>query len=262
MDENINQHNANPTSRDSDNSVTIVDLYKRSATENAKFHTNYKGLRIHASPGLHEFVADKLKKLAPNGGAALDLAAGAGAMSLRLKDMGFDVTATDYVYDNFRLHGTLPFVQMNLNADFSGQVGRKFDVIVALEIVEHLENPRHFLRECYKAIEPEGILVLSTPNVDNPVSRAFFVRYGTFLWFRDEDYSGDGHITPCSQWYLEKCIREVGFEWEWKSSYGDPFRHLRKWPKLRFLAWILNKISELSHDLRGEVLTVALRKRS
>lgn len=260
MEENIRQCAEEAVPSVGHDSVALVNFYQRSAKENAVSHTNYKGMRIHALPGLHEFVASKLSDLACCGDRALDLAAGAGAMSLRLKEMGFEVTATDLVPDNFRLHGTIPFAQTNLNADFSRQFERKFSVIMALEIIEHLENPRHFLRECYKNLEAGGILILSTPNVDNPVSRAFLVRYGNYLWFQDEDYFGDGHITPCLGTYLEKCIRETGFESEWISSFGNPFRHLRKWPKLRFLAWMLAKISNLPRDLQGEVLTMALRK--
>ncbi|MEO9079520.1 MAG: hypothetical protein ABI268_09420, partial [Rhodanobacter sp.] len=53
----------------------------------------YKGLSIYAAPGLHEAAADMLRNAVSADVRVLELGAGSGAMSLRLADMGFDVTA-------------------------------------------------------------------------------------------------------------------------------------------------------------------------
>ena len=39
-----------------------------------------------------------------------------------------------------------------------------FDAVVAFEIIEHLADPVHFLREVTRVLTPEGFLVVSTPN--------------------------------------------------------------------------------------------------
>src|SRR5690606_24625687 len=39
-----------------------------------------------------------------------------------------------------------------------------FDVILAGELIEHLETPYEFLRDCLALLRPGGKLVLSTPN--------------------------------------------------------------------------------------------------
>ncbi len=50
-------------------------------------------------------------------------------------------------------------------ADLAAAVGeRRFDAVVAGEIIEHLEDPYRFLRGCRSALRPGGRLVLSTPN--------------------------------------------------------------------------------------------------
>lgn len=40
-----------------------------------------------------------------------------------------------------------------------------FDAVFAGEIIEHLFDPDHFLDEVYRVLKPEGIFVLTTPNL-------------------------------------------------------------------------------------------------
>lgn len=46
----------------------------------------------------------------------------------------------------------------------AGLKEQKFDVIIAGELIEHLDNPGLFLESCKDLIEENGILVLTTPN--------------------------------------------------------------------------------------------------
>mgnify|MGYP000008674665 CR=1 FL=1 len=40
-----------------------------------------------------------------------------------------------------------------------------FDAVTAFELIEHLFDPDHFLGEVWRVLKPEGIFVLSTPNL-------------------------------------------------------------------------------------------------
>jgi ubiquinone/menaquinone biosynthesis C-methylase UbiE len=42
---------------------------------------------------------------------------------------------------------------------------RSFDVVVSFETIEHLTNPERFIDECYRVLRPNGVLVISTPEV-------------------------------------------------------------------------------------------------
>jgi len=134
--------------------TVLVDRYHRAATTQANANS-YKGHAIHALPGLHDFLADKVVGHCEQGSSVLDLAAGSGAMSLRLQDLGFKVTATDYVSENFKLE-SVPFIQADLNGNLASAYPHQFDAVVASEIIEHLENPRHFAREIFKLLKPGG----------------------------------------------------------------------------------------------------------
>jgi len=50
---------------------------------------------------------------------------------------------------------------------FDFELNKKFDVILAGEIIEHLSNPGLFLKQCKKHLKKEGFLILSTPSTFN-----------------------------------------------------------------------------------------------
>lgn len=42
---------------------------------------------------------------------------------------------------------------------------KKFDVILATSVIEHLKDASLFLRNCKKLLKPKGIIIASTPNI-------------------------------------------------------------------------------------------------
>lgn len=49
-----------------------------------------------------------------------------------------------------------------------------FDVVYAGEVIEHLYNPDHLIAECRRVLRPDGLLVLSTPNLHAWFNRVLF----------------------------------------------------------------------------------------
>ncbi|MDQ3056918.1 MAG: methyltransferase domain-containing protein [Pseudomonadota bacterium] len=225
--------------------------------QGSEFATAYQGIPIFAAPGLHELALACLSSVMPATASVdvLELGAGGGAMSLRLADHGYRVWASDLFEDSFTPRAKIPFQTLDLNRPFAEAVGRQFDAVVALELVEHLENPHHFLRQCRVLLRPGGTLLLSTPNLANPVSQAMFVRDGVFQWFGDDDYREQGHIMPLAPMVLRRCATEAGFACDWEGSVSDPMRTLagRRHRRLRWLAKALAAVSRTPASLRGEV---------
>lgn len=236
--------------------VIKVDSYNPSIDQ---FLTDsYNGLPILAQKGLHEHAFELLKKHIPLGGSVLELAAGTGAMSLRLFDNGYKVTSSDLSENNFRLHDKIPFQTADLNLNFSEILPDQQDAIMALEIIEHVENPRNLMRECKKLLKPGGFLLISTPNIENALSMAYYLRYGHACWFSESDYEEIGHINPINSWLMKKISIEAGFDLLYLGGYGDPMRQIKGWKKMQLLTHFI-KLFASKNIIQKEILVALLQ---
>ena len=102
------------------------------------------------------------------GKRVLDAGCGAGYGSAELADVAERVTAIDIApeaVEYARAHYTLPnlaFEQAScIELPFADGA---FDLVVAFEVIEHLENWRGFLQEARRVLAPPGQLIVSTPN--------------------------------------------------------------------------------------------------
>jgi 2-polyprenyl-3-methyl-5-hydroxy-6-metoxy-1,4-benzoquinol methylase len=146
--------------------------------------------------GLHDFVhAVVASSTSLHGRArALDLGAGPGAMGERLHELGFDVLSVDR--DSTAYRGNQPFVTQDFNdPHFSDAIGpNSFDLIVAVEVIEHVESPINFLRNVAQLLTHSGYAVITTPNVDSLPARLRFL-FGGKIRMMDE-FSDPTHISP------------------------------------------------------------------
>ncbi len=78
-------------------------------------------------------------------------------------------------------------------------------------MLEHIENPRHIIRESNRLLVMGGKIVLSTPNASGVHSRLKFFFTGKFAQFDEDQYRAIGHITPLTYWQIEKILAEGGF---------------------------------------------------
>jgi SAM-dependent methyltransferase len=153
-------------------------------------------------------------------GVALDLAAGQGPLSYALHKKGFNVTATEVFPEQFKAPD-VRCVKVNLNEKTPFE-DASFDLVLAVEIIEHLEAPRGFLREIHRILKPGGLVIVTTPNISSLPSRLFFLATGCFDLFvpfesRLKDaYSADadGHISPIPNWMMRYFLKELGYTLE------------------------------------------------
>jgi 2-polyprenyl-3-methyl-5-hydroxy-6-metoxy-1,4-benzoquinol methylase len=62
------------------------------------------------------------------------------------------------------------------------------DVAAGVEVIEHLENPRAFVRELVRVTRPGGWIVITTPNQLSALSLVTLVVKGRFSAFQESDY--------------------------------------------------------------------------
>lgn len=156
---------------------------------------NYDGIPIFCTTGVHEAIFDDFVK--NNNDLSIKiliLGSGSGAFDKRLLDKGFNnITSIDFIPNKLSADN-IKFIELDLNKDFS-DLG-EFDVIFTIEVIEHLENQFNFLR-CIKSIlSKDGVLYLSTPNVENTFARLKYFLTGELHWFSNDQLIGTGHINP------------------------------------------------------------------
>ena len=167
-----------------------------------------------AGPETHDVVRRLALRFLPRESRVVDLAAGQGAFTEILRTMGHAVVPVDGTAEHWRV-ADLPLVVRDLDAPFAEalrRLGAGYDAVVALEIIEHLENPFRFARECAALLRPGGWLLLSTPNVESVRSRLTFLYTGRLSYFGAYETVRPAHVTPIFKWKLDMMLGEAGFD--------------------------------------------------
>jgi len=165
---------------------------------------------MRCAPGTHEAAMAMLRDLGTKELPVLDLASGSGAMLARLRDGGFtDITAVELDVKKFAVPELTPLA-IDLNSDFAKALGRRFSLVTAIEIIEHLDSPRHFLSQVRELLDEDGLLLLTTPNIAEWMGRIRFLLTGTLRYFDDVQYQYNHHVSPLPEAQLRHLLSEVG----------------------------------------------------
>lgn len=99
-----------------------------------------------------------------------DIGCGGGLVAEPLSRLGANVTGVDAGSENIKIasaHAAAQGLKINYlhtTVENLAAQGRKFDVVTALEVVEHVAHPELFLSSCCKLLDKNGMLILSTLN--------------------------------------------------------------------------------------------------
>lgn len=100
----------------------------------------------------------------------LDIGCGGGLLSEPMARLGASVVGADATEKNIevaRLHAEQQGLQIDYRAETAEALlaqGESFDVVLALEIVEHVTDPAAFVATCAGLLRQDGLMICSTIN--------------------------------------------------------------------------------------------------
>lgn len=160
----------------------------------------------------------------------LDIGCGGGIITEPMARLGAKVTGIDASKINIEIAKEHAF-KSNLEIDYRAILAEdlrdeKFQIILALEIIEHVENIEFFIETCCKLLEPKGLLIFSTINqtlksfFQSIVAAEYILRWvpiGTHQWSK---FVKPSTINKCANLHNMELI-------EMKGMAYNPFA--RKW---------------------------------
>ena len=122
-------------------------------------------------------VTELLEDVPAEGRRVLDVSCKQGEILKALQARGFEVRGTQFAADGPELDG----IPVDRGVDLLKALPyppESFDVVLLVEVIEHLENHRAGICELARVLKPGGILILTTPNIMRIKSRLHFMLSG------------------------------------------------------------------------------------
>lgn len=158
----------------------------------------------------------------------LELGCGSGLLSIALAQIGCSVTSSNFygsteqnIQDLLNESGfnhSVRFIQQNLEEDTYKFEKNYYDVVFAVDVLEHVKNVKSLFLNTYNCLKPNGLLIVYTPNyarlnvrikaiknIFNPIWPIYFERY-----VKDNPYMG--HIREFTPRELIELYKLFNFE--------------------------------------------------
>ena len=117
------------------------------------------------------------------GKSALDVGCGAGLLAEPLARLGAKVTAIDAAPELIgaaQAHAEGQGLEIDYRVAAVEEIDGQFELITAMEVIEHVADPQSFIRALAARLGPGGLLILSTPNATS-WSRLMMITVGEGL---------------------------------------------------------------------------------
>jgi len=162
-----------------------------------------------SSDAIYEMVARVLRGRSVQGDILIDVGCGQGHLWHYVGDRCKKYLGVDAV----KYQGLPPEIEFCLHDLNENQVSlpaATADVVVSVETIEHLENPRAFFRELTRLTKPNGWVIVTTPNQLSFLSLLTLLVKRRFNAFQDVHYPA--HITALLEVDLRRIAAESGLE--------------------------------------------------
>lgn len=185
-----------------------------------------------------EFDRDLGQRVPFAGLRILDIGCGGGLLSEPMARLGAEVVGADAAARNIPV-AALHAAQSGLEIDYRhttaedmAAAGERFDVVLNMEVVEHVADPLAYLGACQQLLRPGGLMLCSTIN-RNARSFAMAIVGAEYVmrWLPRGTHDWGKFITPDELYDL---IRKAGLDpvdrkgfvfnpvkWQWRLSDRD-----------------------------------------
>ncbi len=150
-----------------------------------------------------EYDRDLSADLPFKGLTILDIGCGGGLLSEPMARLGASVVGADAAAGNIpvaQVHAEqsgLTIDYRHTTAEAIAEAGEQFDVVINMEVVEHVADPQEFLTVCQRLVKPGGLMLCSTLNrtvksFGAPIIRAEWI----MRWLTKGTHKWHKFITP------------------------------------------------------------------
>jgi 2-polyprenyl-3-methyl-5-hydroxy-6-metoxy-1,4-benzoquinol methylase len=157
---------------------------------------------------IYRMIASALEeRKQSDGGVLVDVGCGAGNLWPHLRHLFDSYIGVDAVqYEAFPVEAE--FHQVDLDTGQASLPDECADVVASVETIEHLENPRGFMRELLRLVKPGGLVIVTTPNQLSLLSLLTLVIKQRFSAFQEVHYPA--HLTALLEIDLRRIAAECG----------------------------------------------------
>jgi SAM-dependent methyltransferase len=228
-----------------------------------------KEIRPITMPGIHERFHVFFRKYASEftKPKILEIGAGHGAFTEKLYKEGYDISACDLFPELFYFKH-VECKKADLTKELPYNSG-SFDIIVAVEVMEHIHDHEIIFRESSRVLKENGIFLFSTPNILSLKSRVRFLFSGFFYGFKPIIHNNNDGLQHLSSLTVDQYIN-LGLNSEFRNydiSIDKRQTTSRLYMILLPFLWIycrLKKIDYSVHNsniyLTGRILFSCFRK--
>lgn len=185
-----------------------------------------------------EFMRNPKKPRPFEGLRFLDIGCGGGLLCEPMARLGADVIGADAAERNIpvaRVHAEkmgLAIDYRHTSAEALADAGEQFDIVLNMEVVEHVADPQAYLTACQQLLKPGGLMICSTLN-RNPKSymMAIIGAEHVMRWLPKGTHEWSKFITPDELFGLIETagltpVDRKGFvfnplSWSWSISDRD-----------------------------------------
>jgi len=163
-------------------------------------------LAERANAGIHLHVIERIQRaFADKDAAILDIGCGNGSLLSRLSKLGYrNLWGVDIALPASAVEG-VTFSEHDLDSSAIPFTNATFDLIVSVEVFEHIENMGTLLREISRLLTPTGSLLVTTPNVHSLEARVRYFLLGKLKQF--DELSDPTHLYPVFLYTFNRILR-------------------------------------------------------